>query len=63
MTPHSDRRLVRHLGALVALKLAALTLLWWLFFRHPPVAPDAAAMASHLTASSAFPTLQEASRP
>ena len=57
--PDSDRRLARHLGALVVLKLAALAVIWWLFFRHPPAAPDADTMAARLSASPASSTLKE----
>lgn len=57
--PDPDKRLVRHLAALVVLKLAVLTVLWWLCFRHPPVAPDADAMASRLSSSPASSTLKE----
>ena len=36
----TDRRLARHLAALLALKLAALALLWWAFGRDDRVEVD-----------------------
>jgi hypothetical protein len=38
-TPNmTDRRLTRHLAIVVLLKLIALTVLWWFFFRESGVA-------------------------
>lgn len=45
-----DRRLVRHLAVAVALKLAVLAALWWVFVRDERVSVDAAAAAARLVA-------------
>ena len=44
MKKHSNDQLLRHLAIVVVLKVVALALLWWVFFREPPVSvgPDQA---------------------
>lgn len=44
----TDRRLVRHLGIVVLLKLAILAALWWAFARDLPVRVDVENAAAHL---------------
>lgn len=44
----SDRRLLKHLGWAVALKLVVLTALWWAFIREARVPVDSERAALHL---------------
>lgn len=46
-----ERRLVRHLAWMVAIKLIVLASLWWAFVRDQRTHPDAAAIAQHLAAT------------
>jgi hypothetical protein len=62
----NDRHLLRHLSWIVLLKLALLTVLWWVFFRpvQVPVHPDTA--AAHIApgpAPVASPTAPQGVRP
>ena len=58
------RRLRREVAALIALKLAALALLWWLFFSpaHRMVV-DADAAGHRLGMAGAAATIESAARP
>jgi hypothetical protein len=49
MTP-DERRLTWHLALAITVKLAALALLWWLFFREAPVVGDPIQAASSVEA-------------
>ena len=49
-----NRRLIRHLIAIVALKLALLTGIWWAFIRDARVEVGVDEASDHL-----FPTLQQ----
>jgi len=46
--PGRPRRLGRHLGAWLLLKLALLLWIWWAFFRGQAPAVDASGIAEHL---------------
>jgi len=48
-----EQRLLRHLGLVLAVKLAALAMLWWLFFSgtHGPVQAPSAPMTANAAAS------------
>jgi hypothetical protein len=50
-----ERRLARHIAIAVAVKLVALTLLWWVFVRDMPVAADPQQTAAHLGISASPP--------
>jgi len=43
-----DQRLVRHLAMAVAVKLALLAALWWLFVREASIPLTAEATAAHI---------------
>ncbi|MCO7579934.1 MULTISPECIES: cytochrome oxidase putative small subunit CydP [Pseudomonas] len=45
---HSDQRLRRHLLLAVLIKLAVLTVLWWLFIRDTHVSVDATVIGNRL---------------
>jgi len=45
---HDERRLTRHLFIAVAVKLAVLALLWWVFVRDAQVPTDADQTAAHI---------------
>ncbi|QZI73310.1 hypothetical protein K5F93_14205 [Pseudomonas protegens] len=45
---HSDQRLRRHLLIAVLIKLAVLTVLWWLFIRDTHVSVDATVIGNRL---------------
>ncbi|MFT7724626.1 MAG: hypothetical protein QM788_17650 [Roseateles sp.] len=45
-----ERRLVRHLAWVLAVKLLALAGLWWGFVRDQRLSPDAASAAQHIVA-------------
>ncbi len=58
--------LARHLAIAVALKLAALAVLWWAFVRDERVGVDADRAAAHLGASveaSASPSARSGEQP
>ena len=52
MNPDGSR-LVRHLSVAVALKLAVLAALWWVFIRDQAVDADSEQTASHFAISAA----------
>jgi hypothetical protein len=46
-----DKQLLRHLAIAVLIKLAVLTVLWWVFIRDAGVSVDAAAIGARLGAT------------
>ena len=52
---HDERRLTRHLLIAVAVKLAALALLWWVFVRDTHVEADADQTAAHIGVTTPTP--------
>ena len=48
-----DRQLLRHLGTAVAVKLAVLAGLWWVFIHGHAVPVDIEKTASHIAGASA----------
>ncbi|HET8695457.1 MAG TPA: hypothetical protein VFM33_12360 [Aquabacterium sp.] len=51
-----DRRLLRHLAWVLAIKLAALFALWWYFVRDDRVSVTAGEVAQHIEQASRLPT-------
>lgn len=51
---HPDQRLLRHLIIAVLIKLALLTVLWWLFVRDARVHVDAHAVGDRLGATNSI---------
>jgi hypothetical protein len=52
---HEERRLTRHLVIAVAVKLAVLLLLWWVFVHDADVATDADRTATHIGVTAPTP--------
>jgi len=52
---HDERRLKRHLFIAVAVKLAVLAMLWWVFVRDAQVAADADQTAAHIGVTTPTP--------
>ncbi|MDY0012223.1 MAG: hypothetical protein RBS40_04950 [Rhodocyclaceae bacterium] len=48
----TDRKLVRELALVVAIKLMLLTVLWWVFIRDERVTVDAETMRAHAVTAS-----------
>lgn len=51
-----DRRLLRHIAWVLAIKVVALVALWWLFVRDDRVSVTAGEVAQHLEQASGLQT-------